>query len=606
MLQPSQYVAYLGLDQEFSKQLLRELESEGASVNECANGRIALVSKALDGGLTVDVTARKTIFLRDGDRGFVTGSFDARHDDTNRWFEGLSSPGSAISFRSFSGHGSCQVHVDWAGIYPVYVSNFRDGILLGNSVKLLQDIVKSDPDFVGITQFLVNGYCLSERTCLSKIQRLAPGQKLVFDTRTRKKKCEDTSDLWTGANTSSPQNTEDMVAEAAFRLKSSVATSTAGSTKLALMISGGWDSRTLLGELATNDGIEGKLVCYFHGDRISREASISQRLSEAARAEFFTNEILSSSFHGDSLREMFGRTGNVVFPHWHEAGRVLSRQGVDTIVSGVFGEIFGGHYGPSMTYSGVRQGIEVASEYLGLSGKFPLGFRSGGGGRSILQEMTVKRPWALTEEATGNLDQECAEDLAKTVDRLSSRGVPDDHRLIEAFISEHRGGQYISQQALSCRSPAAVSVPFGDREFLKFATCIPAQMKVHNRANRELLMRIAPELLDPPLAATLAPARYPVILQESSRVIRKIYESVTRYAHNKSRLVKIPRLGWANFESVRRSKALSGLAESLEAPLWRKDRILSACTDYEANSGEHTQPLVDMMMKVATVEFLVK
>jgi 7-cyano-7-deazaguanine synthase in queuosine biosynthesis len=88
------------------------------------------------------------------------------------------------------------------------------------------------------------------------------------------------------------------------------------------MMSGGWDSRTLLAAaLAANAN---DLKCYTHGDEDSRELRNVRRLCEMSSVPLVSNVIDDSTISQELLLGTFPRVENAVFPHWHRAGTVLS------------------------------------------------------------------------------------------------------------------------------------------------------------------------------------------------------------------------------------------------------------------------------------------
>src|SRR5262249_10251889 len=134
----------------------------------------------------------------------------------------------------------------------------------------------------------------------------------------------------------------------------------------AVMMSGGWDSRTLFAAMLGELGPE-RLLAYTHGDLQSREVGLVADICRWAGVALRREPLGDVLYDLDALERGCGRTENVMFPHWHRAGTVLARAGVESVSAGVYGEVLGGHYGPAMVLGGRRKIAAVAAGLLGRS-----------------------------------------------------------------------------------------------------------------------------------------------------------------------------------------------------------------------------------------------
>jgi hypothetical protein len=377
----------------------------------------------------------------------------------------------------------------------------------------------------------------------------------------------------------------------------------------ALMMSGGWDSRTLLA-LARPD--PENLLAYFHGDPASRELRLVRSLCRYAGTPLHVTDIASAAWDLSTIEGDFAEVESAIFPHWIHAGRALSSRECDVAVSGVFGEILGGHYGETM----LTRGGSKISAFLRLL--LASDSRAGSSRRSTLELArlsfavpSLDPPRFLDagylRQHTGLLD-EVNQAIARDLDRLEARGVDTGENLTEAFIAEHRGAQYIGAQALSTRGKIGVSAPFLDPPLLEAVSRVPMRLRLHNRVNRQLLKRLAPRLLRSPLAATLVPARAPLLIQELSRGVRKAYEEVGWAAHLRSGgRIPSPRLGWVNFEFLRDGNLFAALIDDLTAEFWDRDALERAVLDLRTNAQPHRlHPLFNHLGKVYTIDLMLR
>src|SRR5690606_31186720 len=134
------------------------------------------------------------------------------------------------------------------------------------------------------------------------------------------------------------------------RLASAVQASCADERRGAVMMSGGWDSRTLLA--AVRVSCLANTIGYTHGDLDSRELDLAERVTARAGVAWHGEPIDARVFEPAALHSQFQRTESVMFPHWAHSGRVLAQSGNSFVASGVYGEVLGGHYGRAMLLGG--------------------------------------------------------------------------------------------------------------------------------------------------------------------------------------------------------------------------------------------------------------
>jgi hypothetical protein len=230
--------------------------------------------------------------------------------------------------------------------------------------------------------------------------------------------------------------------------------------------------------------------------------------------------------------------------------------------------------------------------------------------RQFLHLTRLPRPWSVRQDwwEAAHIDaNDVNADIDRDLDRLNNRGVCTIDQFIEAYVSEHRGSQYINAQIRSCRAHTDVTLPFTDRRLLELTTAVPLGVKIHNRINRELLQRHAPSLLRYPMAATLAAGGRPLLVQEASRLARKALELGQWRVHSATGgRVAAPHLSWVNFEFLRPGAELSSIIEDLRAPLWDKPAMFGQVQALARNAAVPTHPMSDQMMKIYTIDLALR
>lgn len=494
--------------------------------------------------------------------------------------------------------------VECAGSFPLYVSVLPRGVLFCSLLRPLARVQRAEPDPIAILQFLRDAYTCNGRSLFAGIRRLLPGQVLSWTAQDGVRLSE-TSALWTSL---AAESDADEAAESLWEcLGQSVSSETSQSGRLALMMSAGWDSRTLLAAAGAHCHPD-RLLGFSHGDLGSRELSIARAICESRSTEFTAAQIDDDVFSPDREVTAFARTETAMFPHWHRAGDLLTRLGVTCSVAGVYGEILGGHYGSSMVAGGLGKGLVVARTLLGTKRASPPGMTRADLD-SRLKLIRYSPPAALhrgfletIEEPKDTLNRDIAADLG----RLRERGIGTPESVLEAYISEHRGSHFINAQLLSSRAFIDVSLPFADPAVLSLATALPISVKIHNRLNRIMLRRHAPDLLRFPLAATLIPASAPIAVQEASRLARKAWEDARWWLHFASdRRMAPPRLGWVNFEFLRSGVSLQAQLDGLRLDIWDRAALQARIDQVKRYEWrEQLHPVFDNFARILTIDRL--
>jgi hypothetical protein len=497
---------------------------------------------------------------------------------------------------------SISLAVDPSGAFPLYYVERGGGLLFGSLLRPLALAISASRDDLAVLEFLRQAYTVDGKTVYSGIRRLLPGQALTYRPGSTLR-LHERSTAWAGRDDLAPDEAVDRAWDglAAAVRRGRPADSSA------LMMSGGWDSRTLL---AAMDAAGSGIMCYSHGDTASRELRLVRRLSDTVGVRCRLEPIDDRALDPDHLRRGFERTENVIFPHWHRAGQLLADEGITCIAAGVFGEILGGHYGPAMVAGTVGKARSIAGSLLGRGVRRSAS--SGPSAREYLRTPRFGRHWYLAEQYETAIEapherMDAAVDSA--LRRLEARGAREPVALVEAFVSEHRGTQYINAQLLSCRAATDVSLPFAGGELFSFSTRVPLDAKIHNTLNRRMLARYAPALLRVPMAATLVPARYPLFAQEASRVVRKVFElSATSLHRATGGVIPSPRLTWANFEFLRDGQSLLGIVEDLHSEIWDRDamRHQIAALEAQPRAAFRPGPMLDQLSKVYTIDLTMR
>lgn len=502
--------------------------------------------------------------------------------------------------------GTMRLAANWSGAFPLHWRHQGGAFVFSSLSGVLASVFDVEVDPVGLVSFVKDAHYVGSRTCFREFRRVQAGQVVRFDSGSGEVSVEETSRAWVGP--AATVDDEETVEAMWSGLLSAVDRGLEGELAPGLMLSGGWDSRTLMA--AAQKCRESKdFVGLSHGATGSRELRIVERLCGEARWRCLLRPVGPEEFAPDYLRSTHQHCGTAQFPYWRASATTLSGLGAGCVAAGVFGEVLGGHYGPGMSLSGWSKIRWVLSHLVPMPG----GDASAGRPRhgvTALRDLLLRgldaverffRPGFWNEH---DLPAAVTGDVEAELGRLERRGVEDVGRLTEAYLCEHRGGQYINAQLRSARVELPIAVPFAHRELLGPASRIPFERKVHNRLNQHVLRRKASSLLDHPLAAVLVPASAPLLVQEASRAIRKAWEEGQWWLHDRTGgRTGPPALSWIDFGFMEQGNHLTRIADDFRWDGWDSETVGGLARAVESGSwrGSLHEP-VFQLLKLYTLD----
>lgn len=480
---------------------------------------------------------------------------------------------------------------DPTGTFPLYLCQHAGGLLYSSLLRPLARAVGAEPHEIAALEFLRQAYTVGDKTLYRGIRRLLPGQAVLYNDG--RLTVIERSEAWTKTE----RMTRKRAAAVAWgRLVQSMERAIP-QHNATLMMSGGWDSRTLL---AAATATRRPFGTYAHGDTTSRELQLARSLSHDIGVDCHLEPIDLRILDPALLEVGFRRTENLVFPHWHRAGRLLAERGVSCVFAGVYGEILGGHYGPAMLMASPLGKMSSVASLLLVGRHFIPDKNRRTAAIDFLRLRSLPRHWYLRRDYEMSLGDPLAlmnEDIKASIGRLERRGVSEPEALIEAFISENRGTQHINAQLRSVRAWTNVAAPFAGGEIFTFATRVPIGAKVHNSLNKRMIASHTPLLLRRSMAATLVPASAPILMQEASRAVRKALQRVNCSYVGQN-------VGWVNFEFLRGSHFLQSIIEELRSDRWDKKSMYDTVKKMELNGSASMHPLFDQFAKILTVDYM--
>ena len=505
---------------------------------------------------------------------------------------------------------------EWTGAFPLYYTRVNGGLLFSSHLRPLSKIVKATPDPIGMIQFMKYGFILAGRTFFKEIHRLMPGQALAYQQNNDYIKVYETSKAW--KDYEEEIDFGELVKYNWSILVKATQRCLEFSSKHALMASAGWDTRLLLSvfqELNETDN----LLCYTHGDLKSREISITKQMVEDLGINHHLEAIDGDMYDLQDLQRGFDRVENVVHAHWHRAGVRLAEAGIECVSAGVLGEVIGGRHGmhwPMLPIS-ERDKIAIVTSHL-------LRFRRNRPSKNskdissfydCLHLDKINKPWYVRSEYWNNIPgikEEMYADMEEFVHRLKARGIENVEKVFEAYTAEYFGSQYLTPQLLSCRADLNIAILFADQELYDLTSRIPLTFKIVHSLQQAILRGFSSELLRYPNAAAFLNSKLPIPILEVSRILRKLFESMSwKICRATNGRYKPKPTGWATFESLGNCQALKNIADNLYCDMIDKNeiqnRLKSRLYQKKPDQSMYTwNSAQNQMMKIYTTDLMLK
>ena len=461
------------------------------------------------------------------------------------------------------------------------------------------------------------GFILAGRTFFKEIHRLMPGQALTYQQIYNRTKLYETSRDW--GDWEGEIDYSELVNTNWIILVNAMQRCLEFSSKYGLMTSAGWDTRILLSIFQEINEIP-NLFCYTHGDLKSREIIITKQIINDMGIYHHLEPLDGNMFDLQDLQRGFDRVENVVHPHWHRAGAILVKAGVDCVTAGVLGEVIGGRHGmhwPMLPISEWDKISFVSSHLLRIRNN-----RSSKNSRDIssfydyLHLDKINKPWYVQSEywnSIPDIKEEMYADMEEFVQRLKARGVEKVEKVFEAYTAEYFGSQYLTPQLLSCRADLNIAIPFADQELYNLTSRIPLTFKIVHSLQQAILRCYDSELLQYPNAAAFFNSKIPIPVMEVSRVFRKLFESISwKICRITNGRYKPTPTGWSTFSCLRNSPALLNIADNLKCNTIIdqnaiQNRVKSGLSRTEPDKSMYTWNAgQNQIMKIYTTDLMLK
>ncbi len=449
-------------------------------------------------GMTCITENKKTIANETSDLGFVAGevffSPKEKSGDTERRFvQGFHDQGLPF-LNELEGKFAAVIYDarnqklflinDRFGLKPVYYAKVAHGVVFGTSIAaiLAHPGVDGSLDQRGISQFFTFGHFLNHETFYASIRLLAPASVLCYEIETD---TISTQSYWDFAACLNQNVRDDRVAaleRICEALKTSVDQQAVG-TSLGLALSGGLDSRTILGLIDRDQPLTN--VSLGMAGSMDHDCAVEMsRLTNRTHHQFLLGETFLANFEEHLVRMVRLTDGHYssqcivmpTLPFYRE-------KGIGVLLRGHAGELM--HMGKAYNFS-------LDSHVFGISAE------------AQLEQWLWKRLQSyMLDGVPGplfrNLPNEERESFAR--DSLksafdASRGSKHLHHRIWHLFTTQRLRRETAMSLVKFDAYVTTRVPLLSKDVVESLFQTPPQIKLDETVQRHVLQKHCPKLLN--------------------------------------------------------------------------------------------------------------
>jgi asparagine synthase (glutamine-hydrolysing) len=236
-----------------------------------------------------------------------------------------------------------QLLTDGLGLGAVYCAVTDQGLLFASEVKALlaHPDVSRAVDEEGLADFLAFDHCLGDRTFYRAIRRLPPGTQVTFQAAAGRLTRER---YWAPrfATADSRATVEECADELAQRLRRALRRGLAGTGRVAATLSGGMDSRVLLG-LAEAEGLAGSMRAFTTGHAHTYDVVFARRIARSCGVPWEFLPIEPDYVARHAARFSWLTDGMVNAHHGWQSGMVQRMpEDFDGVLTGFIGGVVAG------------------------------------------------------------------------------------------------------------------------------------------------------------------------------------------------------------------------------------------------------------------------
>lgn len=512
------------------------------------------------------------------------GIFVGERKDGSRYNQKLyQNPICGTSIEFIGKENKLVITSDITGSEIVYYSIHGSNIIVSNRLEHFSTKT-TGINWKSVFLYLSYGYTLQEQTFYKSVNQIMPGEKIQIalmnnDVTTHKV-------IHSVESTESQDSSTNICPEKEISQK--LTETLANYADMSLMMSAGWDSRLLIA--SRKSPIK---LCYTHGDLSSRETAIAKKVSGTVRLDHIFKDVTNIRIDNTILDKMIREHGHCLWPIWHTSSQLISEKYDLPITSGVIGARLGGHNGILSIGTRYQRALRILYFYV------PKFFRKSKLIGDIKKNYKLPASFWFTSNEANKLLSNIRNDIDYEIDKAIDKYLEKHKELgasFEFFNYNHISRQYMMKQPTMAKGFSGYYSPLSNPDLLMAVYRTPFHKRMNNALSKHVIRELNPALLNYPMAATLAKASSPILIQEMSRILRIFYEKAV-YMIFKNK----PSLGWFNYEHIYNESIFNDIIEDLRSDFWDKQRMANTLASNQANNIDAGSTL-DMLCKIKTVD----
>ncbi|MBX3744350.1 MAG: hypothetical protein KF833_03505 [Verrucomicrobiae bacterium] len=443
------------------------------------------------------------------------------------------------------------------GSLPLYYGEKPDEVLCCNSLRMARAWGLEIDDVAFAEQYAL-GYVVGERTLVKNLARIAPGSMVRLSLRgSRSPRVHRWSSAWSNCLGG---KLADLGDEAAERWRMSLATLGRLAGRVGVMLSGGLDSRLVLGGFSA---LGADTVACTHGDPDSVEVDLAKEVARVLQVPWTLNAVDGRfSIENLHLRDVFLETELLVNPVWWGSGMLLQERNCSALTTGCLGDaLIGGSY-----YVDASAGRRLTRNLIGSLGWTLKATDADRAKLDGLADVIVAEATKRMRHHGALLRDELRATMAISLAGLKERvlsvlggyvgeGASKLEQVKERYLCEHRDRKFIFGQELQLMAFGVLVLPSMDSTFAPWLTNLDPALRYDHRLYYLLFRRLYPALAKiavPNLYGRVDRAQF---VMEVSRVVGR---AIDRWGRRKAR----PR-SWVNFNEWLRASGGLGAYERI-------------------------------------------
>ncbi len=369
------------------------------------------------------------------------------------------------------------IKVDRFSTIPFYYYIYKNKIY--GSVSF-QDLINKKPKDFKITLneeaclfFLKTNTFLNTQTLINEISRVPYGCSLEFNKKTCKISI---SRYWNFTNKTSKESYENLLLDVNDKFQSSINKCLIGKQKIGINISGGYDSRQLLGYLVSK---KIKFTGYNYGPTDSLDSIVAKELSKKHDFNLVFKNWENIKFYKENLFKYMELTDYMLaFHHFHPFNILSEQKNEDVILYGHFLDFHSQAWKYQKKYENVpnNHSVSIIANDFNLAGHF-----------SVLNDKEQKKLFNFKYK------DYFLETLKKELNKLNF--LPAE-KLYDAFYFLHHGTRRLLPQVQAASKTIYYALPGLNTLYFDSVWNVPGKFKKKNKMRQDLLKNYYQEVSD--------------------------------------------------------------------------------------------------------------